>query len=362
MKRHTELRRVLSAFWLRVYKNGPTRFKIKYFLAMNHLYTSKKLKISEESNKTIEKIGQSIRVNWIFRKNTFGDKLLVLTLNKTGSKKLDETLNEYRDSLELIFNSDVLEVREDRNSVSYILIVKSAKKREVVIREHNIQSGTDSIDLDNFSDWKYKNNAHMLISGQTGSGKSYLMYYLISEMQKLTSKEHIIVCDPKASELYDIAKNKLCIKNTYETADDISFAVKNIVDKMNEIYQNKEENKEPYFLIIDEYAALQLQLDKKSFLDLQNNMKLLALKARAANIHLVLALQQPNAIDLPTALRDQFSIRIGLGNLQAITFKEMFGFEKKNVGIRKLGEGYISFGQTDINGLRSLKLPTIIKS
>ena len=60
-------------------------------------------------------------------------------------------------------------------------------------------------------------------------------------------------------------------------------------------------------LIIDEFASLQLKMDKKELSELLNYLYQIILEGRALGVFVILGLQQANATVLPTALREQFS-------------------------------------------------------
>ncbi len=65
--------------------------------------------------------------------------------------------------------------------------------------------------------------------------------------------------------------------------------------------------------VIDEFAALRIALDKKEFAE---SMTIIILMGRVANIHIIMALQRPETSVLDGAIRDNYPVEIGLGNLK----------------------------------------------
>lgn len=164
--------------------------------------------------------------------------------------------------------------------------------------------------------------SHLLLSGQTGSGKTYGLLYLLLSYK--TKKADVSVCDPKMSDLADLSKKLGCRSAT--SKDDIIEEVK---ETFLELERRKKKRIEENWaissvatdnglslkiLIIDEFASLQIKLDKKELAELLNYLYQIILEGRALGVFVVLGLQQANATVLPTALREQFSSIFVLGN------------------------------------------------
>lgn len=164
--------------------------------------------------------------------------------------------------------------------------------------------------------------AHLLLTGQTGSGKTYGLLYLLL-CYRLRNAD-VSVCDPKLSDLADLGKKLGCIPATSK---------EEIIEKVRQTFlemeRRKQQRKEESWgisttatqnglnlkiLMIDEFASLQLKLDKKELAELLNYLYQIILEGRALGVFVVLGLQQANATVLPTALREQFSSIFVLGN------------------------------------------------
>ena len=112
--------------------------------------------------------------------------------------------------------------------------------------------------------------------------------------------------------------------------------------------------------MIDEFASLQLKLDKKELSELLNYLYQIILEGRALGVFVVLGLQQANATVLPTALREQFSSIFVLGNS---------GEQTKNVAFQEkankipdfplaIGEGWC-LNSSEID-LRFIRFPHLL--
>lgn len=164
--------------------------------------------------------------------------------------------------------------------------------------------------------------AHLLLTGQTGSGKTYGLLYLLL-CYKLRNAD-VSVCDPKVSDLADLSKTMGCQSAT--SKNEIIEEVRQTFLEMERRKQQRQ--KEDWkisttatqnglnlkILIIDEFASLQLKLDKKELAELLGYLYQIILEGRALGVFVVLGLQQANATVLPTALREQFSSIFVLGN------------------------------------------------
>lgn len=167
-----------------------------------------------------------------------------------------------------------------------------------------------------------KSNSHLLLTGQTGSGKTYGLLYLLL-CYKIRNAD-VSLCDPKLSDLADLGKKLDCKSAT--SKDDIIEEVK---ETFLELERRKKKRIEENWaissvatqnglslkiLIIDEFASLQLKMDKKELTELLNYLYQIILEGRALGVFVILGMQQANATVLPTALREQFSSIFVLGN------------------------------------------------
>lgn len=206
-------------------------------------------------------------------------------------------------------------------------------------------------------------NSHLLLTGQTGSGKTYgLLYVLLSYK---TKKADLSVCDPKLSDLADFSRKLGCRSATSK---------KEIIEEVRQTFLEMERRKQQRqqenwkisttatqnglnlkILIIDEFASLQIKMDKKELAELLNYLYQIILEGRALGVFVILGLQQANATVLPTALREQFSSIFVLGNSGEQT--KNVAFQEKSQKIPefplKTGEGWcLNSSEVDLRFVR----------
>jgi DNA translocase ftsK len=147
---------------------------------------------------------------------------------------------------------------------------------------------------------------HMLIGGQTGSGKSVFIRNII---QSLTNCQ-VDIIDMKGLDFEDLGKNII------SEVPAALMSIKKLVHLMDERYKNKRVNAKRRVLVIDEYADLVMQTGKEKhremYLDengktkyrtitvdtrktLETDLSRILQKGRAANINVIIATQRPSA-------------------------------------------------------------------
>ncbi len=159
---------------------------------------------------------------------------------------------------------------------------------------------------------------HLLIGGSTGSGKSVLINtFLASLLLRYKPTElKLVLIDPKMVEFtpYHGIPHLMCevITNTASA----NIVLKEIVNEMEERYKimktfgtrnleelnvkNEKEGKKkiPYIVVvIDELADLMMVVPK----EVENSIRRITQKARAAGIHMIIATQRPS-VDVITGV------------------------------------------------------------
>ncbi len=156
---------------------------------------------------------------------------------------------------------------------------------------------------------------HLLVAGQTGSGKSVMINTILTSLlyRNSPSDLKLILVDPKQVELkpYDglphlltpvITEPEKCISALKWTVAEMERRYKALSDehKRNIVEYNSSKKEEgmPYIvLVIDELADLMMMAAR----DVESLIVRIAQKARAVGIHLVLATQRPS-VDVITGL------------------------------------------------------------
>lgn len=199
----------------------------------------------------------------------------------------------------------------------------------------------DAVPLTGSLSWRFSKLPHMLVAGGTGGGKSTFIYYLLGEFLRLGDADggagDVFICDPKNAELASLS----CVFGTDRVGvspAQIAGVVRRCREEMDRRYAYMQDPARfrfgasafdyglpPVFLIFDEVAAFKAGADSKTFAEVWANLTQLVLKARAANVFVILAMQQPRAETIPTDIRDNLGARVSLGNLSAEGYRMCFG-------------------------------------
>lgn len=183
---------------------------------------------------------------------------------------------------------------------------------------------------------------HSMITGQSGSGKSYAVYTLIAQMLNKSVKYNLYFADPKASGMASLGK---AIDET-RTADSIDSIIEllrsfhaelvkrkelmeqSLTDSKNIDSDYKNFGYEPFVLVFDEYLAFSLALQnyKKDIRDeVSSILSDIVLMGRQLGFFLFMIMQSAPANNIPTIIRDQLAFKVVLGNSDNSTYQVAFG-------------------------------------
>lgn len=180
--------------------------------------------------------------------------------------------------------------------------------------------------------------SHALIVGQTGSGKSYLLYDL---MYQFYVKGATLFCaDPKNSGVVALGSS-IARGGTAVELDDIMQLLEQFVAAMrrrkNELQERLRNGLDadysdfglpPSVLIIDEYAALMYALKAREKKERDHFAELIAevvLQGRQLGYFLFIAMQKSDASLIDTAFRENLPLVIVMGNAQPQTYVTALG-------------------------------------
>lgn len=128
---------------------------------------------------------------------------------------------------------------------------------------------------------------HMLIGGQTGSGKSVFIKNIIKSLDC-----SVTIIDCKMVDFADMNGGKIRV---ITERDDAIAEIEELVELMEYRYATKNLNASREVLVIDEYADLIMGMSKEEKRLFENNLSRILQKARVANINVIIATQRPSA-------------------------------------------------------------------
>lgn len=203
---------------------------------------------------------------------------------------------------------------------------------------------------------------HFLISGTSGSGKSYLVNQLI--IQAISKGWEIAVLDIKRS--YGLYRKY--IDYVYEidaVLEKLLEIEQELYDRMKALQPELDRNPRalavdigypPKLIVLEEYISLQAALDKKKKEELERVVKNLSVLARQSNIHLMIVLQAAGTENIQSTTRSNLT-KVLLGNAQSNILTATFGtgvdLPNINVSLSK-GQGLIQLDRISI-----LRVPSI---
>ena len=187
--------------------------------------------------------------------------------------------------------------------------------------------------------------AHLLIAGKTGSGKSVVENGIIDTLlhrlpfDKLGNAQMILI-DPKGNELYKYAKLPHTLVYAYqpeEMMDALQYAMDLTMKRFQVLRESGDDyyNGSDVYVFIDEFADLMTTQGKTVKPLIQRLCQL----GRAARVHVVICTQTPIAKVIPTEIKCNFDSRFGLRTRSAQDSRNIIG----KTGLELLpeyGEGY----------------------
>lgn len=179
--------------------------------------------------------------------------------------------------------------------------------------------------------WKCTEQPHILVAGQSGSGKSVfengLLYTLLyRKPTDVVGGAQLILIDPKRVELVQYKNLPHTLRYASEPGDMIEAL--NFAMDMTELRYKAMQKKglrkytgSDIYVFIDEFADL-MTTNKKQ---VQPLIQRLAQIGRAARVHIVLLTQCPLAKVIPTEIKVNFDTRIGLRTASAQDSRNIIG-------------------------------------
>ncbi|MCR1953134.1 FtsK/SpoIIIE domain-containing protein [Clostridium sp. DSM 100503] len=341
---------ILKVFLKKLFYNLKNIQKLSKLIINNNFYIVENIKGADGKSK--KKCTYFPKIYYWFNKER-----IYINIELDGSKFHSKYL-ELGSKLEQMYNSEIVDKIVKNSEVTYILQVFTEDSRIILdlIKEQN--TGT-KIPLMKGIEWDIVKIPHCLVTGATGGGKSYFLFYLVRSFFSLKNEvgdplECIVkVLDPKMSDLSFL--DSIMPDDVFFSKDKILKELRLAVEEMEERYtlMRKEENQKigsnflehnlkPYVIFFDEFIAFAISLEKSKKEELRDRLFQIILKGRQAGIFIVLTGQRADAEFMPGAIRDNLGLRVSLGNLSKDGYKMTFGdVEKEFLERTEKGQGYV---------------------
>lgn len=170
---------------------------------------------------------------------------------------------------------------------------------------------------------------HLLVAGATGSGKSVFLNSILSQLSQLKNVD-LHLFDPKIVELSKFSKGAA---QYYTDPVSIYLALDGLVEEMNERYktfaQSGARNIEEYsgnmkykFIVVDEFGDLVVggfeDGKTKVSKEISRLILILAQKARAAGMHIIIATQRPSTDIITGVIKANFPSKVAFRTAKAV--------------------------------------------
>lgn len=191
---------------------------------------------------------------------------------------------------------------------------------------------------------------HMLIVAPSGSGKTYLLTYILGQIAKKSVK--LILADFKGIDFIEFNDCR-----NYYKHNSVGEAVDCVFDELQNRMANASVNSEyePIYLCIDEWSGFLSSLAVKKEQDnYKQKLANILMLGRGANIFIIMSLQRADSTYITG--RDNFGNVVGLGTLSKESIAMVFNDNKEMIEPKSKGKGYL---QTDGKPLREIVVPML---
>lgn len=183
--------------------------------------------------------------------------------------------------------------------------------------------------------WKPNQTPHILICGATGTGKTYLSRLILAKSGEYAK---LYLCDFKRDNgflPFQNAKRYYCFEECQKGLEEV---YKLLISRQ----KGEQDEIEPVILYFDEWASYLNHHNKKQAEEEKRKLSNLLMMGRSFEIYVIVGVQRADAIYFQNA-RDNFGMRIGLGNLGEEAKNMLFrDFLKEIVLVKGKGTGYMA--------------------
>lgn len=198
--------------------------------------------------------------------------------------------------------------------------------------------------------WAFKEHPHVLIAGSTGSGKSSFIRYILSSLCRFYKVD---VVDGKSVDFasykgyFSAYGDSLKVGSVYNIIYEFEKEMQARYELLNKLgiknIYGKGCDLLPRFLLIDEFSRIIESIqDKKEKEKLKACMANLVALGRGAGMHVIASMQRPDAVYMTGDARNNFTVRIALGNNEVETYRMMFNNGELQKEKYKVGQGVLA--------------------
>ncbi len=282
----------------------------------------------------------------------FEDAQKILITIKLDGSKFHQNFLELGSIFEQLFNCE-LQSQIVKNGYIYYEMFKLGDVKRISLTDNMaVRENNYKIPLMSNLQWDVIKVPHAFITGPTGAGKTYFLFYLIKYL--LEFKCIVKIIDPKKSNLSKLSSvlgesnvafdKETIIRQLEESENEMNDRYITMHDsrsfKVNETFVDS--NLRPYFLIFDEFVSFTDLCDESEKDFVYEKINHIILKGRQVGIFIILTTQRTEEETLRSSIIGNLGLRVSLGNLSRAGYEILFGDVDKQYGKRtENGQGYI---------------------
>lgn len=235
---------------------------------------------------------------------------------------------------------------EERGYLTYCFELFEQSQTVIESSSDILSAGENEIAFSSDVVWNWKKTPHLLLTGNTGSGKTQLAQYIIYCL--ISQGVRVIYCDPKND---DDMRFFLCDKPVcYVTEENEIAKVVREVEEEVRLRQKDLDNMgleeaefNPVYLFFDELIAFSKIANKKTYEEIARRLGAIVVTGRSKKIYAGLILQRPDTAFVEGAIRDNLGCKICMGQMSETAYKMSFGSDFVHVRNyrREIGSGLI---------------------
>ena len=294
------------------------------------------------------------------------NKIIIELSNLRIRNILDRYMNSFSTALpERYVVEDYYVTKNNAQIVISYEDVKNFKPEKYDLMEYRkLTENTGKMDL--YFDRKHvvnlNDHPHILLSGGSGSGKSYLANELV--IQAIFKQYEVVILDIKRS--YGLYKDHA--EYYYET-DAILQKIRDIENEMSERMEKlqPELDKNPHVLavdigyrpklvVIEEYISLLSSMDKKQKEEMERIVKNISVLARQSNIHMLMVMQSAGTENINSTTRSNMT-KVLMGRAQSNILNATFGNSGVDIPTTQLNKGE---GLIQLDRITVIRVPEIM--
>ena len=188
---------------------------------------------------------------------------------------------------------------------------------------------------------------HLLIAAPSGSGKTYLLTYLLGQLAQKPGT--LLLADFKGVDFLALDGCQHYYKHTA-----VEGALQFTFDTMQQRMASPQPDAPPIYLCVDEWAGFLSLYPKKEQEEYKQKMASILMLGRGVQVFVIMALQRADAAYITG--RDNFGNCIGLGTLSKESVRMLFPDDADKIVPKPRGKGYLYI---DGKGLTEIVVPRL---